>query len=68
MANNPTAVAVAAECSNINGKSFVVGTDAVSYWRPAGPHLKDRFFYNTVVAGGWRTAFGGKLKEVLQVN
>jgi hypothetical protein len=59
MATNPAAVAVAAEGSDINGKSFVVGTDADSYWRQGGP--------NTVVAGGWRITFGGKQKEVLQV-
>jgi hypothetical protein len=44
-------------------------TDNVSYWRPGGKHLKERYWYNAVLGGLWSIRFpSGARSVVAQVN
>ena len=41
----------------------------VSYWRPGGRNMRERYFYNGVVLGAWKVLFpGGHRVDIVGVS
>ena len=47
----------------------VAPQSAISYWRPGGKNMGERYFYNGIVLDAWRVNLAdGSHKEVVGVN